>query len=88
MNRNVYDGLLCMSNEKRREGGGEGEEGGGEGEEGGGERSRDSSDNIIVALVNHRAIINVLTQFSNSSSIFRRSRFRTEIPIKGEKFAI
>ena len=82
MNRNVYDGLLCMSNEKRREGGGEGEEGGGEG------GSRDSSDNIIVALVNHRAIINVLTQFSNSSSIFRRSRFRTEIPIKGEKFAI
>ena len=82
MNRNVYDGLLCMSYEKRREGEGEGGEGGGE------EGSRDSSDNIIVALVNHRAIINVLTQFSNSSSIFRGSRFRTEIPIKGEKFAI
>ena len=71
-----------MSYEKRREGEGEGGEGGGE------EGSRDSSDNIIVALVNHRAIINVLTQFSNSSSIFRGSRFRTEIPIKGEKFAI
>ena len=86
MNRNVYDGLLCMSYEKRREGEGEG---GGEGGEGGGEEgSRDSSDNIIVALVNHRAIINVLTQFSNSFSIFRGSRFRTEIPIKGEKFAI
>lgn len=36
------------------------------GEGGGGEGSRDSSDNVVVAFVNHRAIISLLTQFSST----------------------